>query len=109
MPDGAVLAAGVQSLQDDQQRVTLVGVQQVLLFAQPIQRLFERFVVALGSECIVGVAMLQAKLAARLDDAVLGKIHGPHLSMPIGKRCRGAHVIIDRTWRRKPKPRCVAA
>src|ERR1700680_2571411 len=75
MPDGGVLAARVEPLQDDQQGVALVGIQQMLEFAKPGQSFGVRFVIALLPEGIAGVAVLQAQLASRPDDAVFGKVH----------------------------------
>jgi hypothetical protein len=76
VPDGPILAACIQRLEHDEQRVPFVGIKQVLQLVQPDDRLLVRFVVALYPECIVGIAVFQPQFAPVLDNAVFRDIHG---------------------------------
>ena len=75
MPDGAVFAARVECLQESEQTVALIGIKQMLKFAQAVQHPLVGVVVALFPERVVGVAISQARLAAWLDDAMFGEVH----------------------------------
>ena len=76
VPDGPVLAARIQSLQDDQQSVAFVGVEQVLQLVQPADHLLMRFLVALYPERIVGIAVFEPEFAPGLNHAMFRDIHG---------------------------------
>jgi hypothetical protein len=75
MPDSSVLTAGIQRLQHDQQSIPFVGIEQVLEFPQPVNRLLVRFLIALYSERIVGITVFQPELAPGLHQEMSRNIH----------------------------------
>jgi hypothetical protein len=84
MPASPVLAGSIDSLKDDQQTVTAIGVQLTLQFRDAIQ-----IVLQLGLGLIfrfmrpvkIGIDIGELDLAAGFDLQPLGKIHGNTLSL----------------------------
>src|SRR2546429_5115425 len=61
--------------------MTPIGVEQMLDALQAFQCFFEHFIIGPLSESFIGVAILQAELAAGLDDAMLGWVHASSFSL----------------------------
>jgi hypothetical protein len=84
MPASPVLASSIDSLKDDQQTVTAIGVELTLQFRDAIQ-----IVLQLGLGLIfrfmrpvkIGIDIGELDLAAGFDLQPLGKIHGNTLSL----------------------------
>jgi hypothetical protein len=97
MPDRAVLASSIERLQDNEQSMPFIGIEQMLELAETVQSLLMRLLVTLSSERSVGIAIFQAQLAAWLDDAMFGDIHGFSFSCLIRQCDKG------RIYRRSPR------
>jgi hypothetical protein len=76
VPDGAVFAAGVESLEYDQQRVSFIGVKQVLELVQAGQSFLQLgSFIFLDSERVVRIAVFQPELLPGLDHTAFCDVH----------------------------------
>ena len=80
--DGAVLAAGIQSLKHHQQSVALVGVQHVLQLAQFFDVGLNVGLGLADSERVGGIAFAEVRPFARLYQELLREFHCLVLSQP---------------------------
>ena len=100
VPDGAVLAGGVDALEHDEQRVLLLGVEPVLQLGQARDLLGE---LGLGALLVLvlaveaGVDRLELHLRAGLDDELLAVVHGVPPSRP------RPDAAARRRWRRSAR------